>query len=85
MINKQLSRMLTRSQDFLVLEKITQSLSGTTISGDWLNGIRYFQNLSENANPENSFIIYGGFESKKRSEWNIVSWKDAVSTIKKCL
>jgi predicted AAA+ superfamily ATPase len=59
--------------------------SGTTISGDWLKGIKYFQNLSDTINPENSFIVYGGFETQKRSECTIVSWKDAVATIKKCL
>lgn len=59
--------------------------SGTTISGDWLKGIKYFQNLSDTINPENSFIVYGGFETQKRSECTIVSWKDAIDTIKRYL
>ena len=59
--------------------------SGTTISGDWLKGIRFFQKLSGNANPENSFLIYGGLENQIRSDCIIVSWKDAVAYIKKCI
>ena len=57
--------------------------SGTTISGDWIKGIRYFQSLTENARPENSFIVYGGSENQKRSECNIVGWKDAIPEMKK--
>lgn len=59
--------------------------SGTTISGDWLKGIRFFQKLSGNANPENSFLIYGGLENQIRSDCNVVSWKDVVANIKKCI
>lgn len=59
--------------------------SGSTISPDWFKGIRYFQNLSKNAKPENSFIVYGGSENQKRSECNIVGWKSAISTIKEHL
>lgn len=56
--------------------------SGSTISPDWFKGIRYFQNLSKNTKPENSFIVYGGSVNQKRSECNIVGWKDAISAIK---
>jgi predicted AAA+ superfamily ATPase len=56
---------------------------GTTISGDWLKGIRFFQNLSNEVNPENSFIVYGGLENQNRSDCNIVSWRNAVGYIKK--
>jgi len=57
--------------------------SGTTISSDWIKGIRYFQSLTENARPENSFIVYGGSENQKRSECNIVGWKDTIPKMKK--
>ena len=56
--------------------------SGMTISCDWLKGIRYFQKLTGNVKPENSFIIYGGYENQKRSDCNIVSWKNSVSSLK---
>jgi uncharacterized protein len=59
--------------------------SGTTISSDWLKGIRFFQNLTKNARPENSFIVYGGEENQKRTECNIVGWKDAIPVIKDCI
>jgi hypothetical protein len=59
--------------------------SGTTFTGDWLKGIRFFQKLSGNANPENSFIIYGGLENQVRPDCIVVSWKDAVAYIKKCI
>ena len=59
--------------------------SGTTITGDWMKGIRFFQKLSGNANPENSFLIYGGLENQIRSDCNVVSWKDAVAYIKKSI
>jgi predicted AAA+ superfamily ATPase len=59
--------------------------SGTTISGDWLKGIRFFQKLTGSVNPENSFLIYGGMENQVRSECMVVSWKDAVSYIKKSI
>ena len=57
--------------------------SGTTISGDWLKGIRFFQKLTGNVNPENSFLIYGGLENQIQPDCNVVSWKDAVEYIKK--
>jgi len=56
--------------------------SGTTITDDWLKGIRFFQKLSGNANPENSFLIYGGPENQIRPDCNVVSWKDAVANIR---
>jgi predicted AAA+ superfamily ATPase len=59
--------------------------SGTTITGDWLKGIKYFQKLSGNVIPENSFLIYGGLENQIRSDCNVISWKDAVEYIKKCI
>jgi len=59
--------------------------SGTTITGDWLKGIRFFQKLSGNTNPENSFLIYGGLENQIRTDCIVVGWQDAVEYIKKCI
>jgi len=56
--------------------------SGTTISDEWYKTIRYFQNLTEKAIPESSYIIYGGTGNQNRSDCNIVSWRDSISAIK---
>jgi uncharacterized protein len=57
--------------------------SGSTFTGDWLKGIRFFQKLAGNINPEDSFLIYGGMENQVRPECNVVSWKDAIVHIMK--
>jgi predicted AAA+ superfamily ATPase len=59
--------------------------SGSTVTGEWLKGIRFFQKLSGTVKPENSFLIYGGEENQIRTECNVVSWKDAVRNIMKCI
>jgi predicted AAA+ superfamily ATPase len=59
--------------------------SGTTISDEWFKTIRYFQNLTEKAIPESSFVIYGGTGNQSRSDCNIVSWKDSISALKECI
>jgi uncharacterized protein len=59
--------------------------SGTTISGSWLKGISFFQNLTNMVKPDKSFIVYGGIENQNRMECNILSWKDSVNYIKKYL
>ena len=57
--------------------------SGTTFTDSWLKGIRFFQKLAGNINPEDSFLIYGGIENQVRPDCNVVSWKDAVKYISK--
>jgi predicted AAA+ superfamily ATPase len=57
--------------------------SGATITGEWLKGLRFFQKLSGNANPENSFLIYGGPENQIRPDCIVVGWKDAIEYIRK--
>jgi predicted AAA+ superfamily ATPase len=59
--------------------------SGQTISDDWLKGIRFIQKLTEKVVPEKSFLVYGGTESQRRTECQIVGWKNAVKLLKQNL
>ena len=48
--------------------------SGRTINMHFFDGLRYFQTLS-GALPSESFLVYGGEETQKRSLANVLSWK----------
>ncbi len=48
--------------------------SSRTIHTRFFDTLKYFQNLS-GALPENSYLIYGGDETQKRSQATVLSWK----------
>ena len=47
--------------------------SARTIGTHFFDGLRYFQSLS-GASSENSFLIYGGDETQKRSLAQVIGW-----------
>lgn len=49
--------------------------SGKTIAQDFFNGLSFWNHLSSSS-PEDSFLVYGGDQSSKRSKGNIISWKE---------
>lgn len=49
--------------------------SGKTITPDYFDGLTYWNGLSK-GDPDNSFVIYGGNETQKRSFGNVVSWSN---------
>lgn len=49
--------------------------SGKTVSPDYFKGLNYWNKLSE-ASPDKSFLIYGGNSNQKRSNAQVLSWKD---------
>lgn len=49
--------------------------SGRTINEDFFKGLNYYNKLSK-GKTHNSFLIYGGDQSQKRSYTNILSWKE---------
>ncbi len=59
--------------------------SGMTISDDWLKGMRFIQKLSDKIVPDKSFLVYGGAETQRRTECQIVSWRNAVPQIRNIL
>ena len=52
--------------------------SGKTITDNFFNGLRYWKKLLGNKNT-NSYLIYGGEETQKRTPAKILSWKDVPS------
>ncbi len=46
-----------------------------TPSMSYFKGLAYWNKLAD-ADPKNSFVVYGGDENQQRSKGNIVSWKD---------
>ena len=49
--------------------------SSRTIHSRFFNSLQYFQSLS-GAMPQNSFLVYGGDEVQKRSQANVLGWKN---------
>lgn len=54
--------------------------SGRTVSTDFFADLSYWSKLS-GIPQENTFLIYGGDESQKRSYGRVLSWKDFPKTI----
>ncbi len=55
--------------------------SGRTPSIDYFKYIKYFNNLS-GVSSSDAYVIYGGNASQKRSQGNLLSWKDMSSFLK---
>ena len=55
--------------------------SSKTISSDFFAHLGYWQKIS-NTNPQDSYLIYGGKTSQKRSEATVLAW-DAVTDVLK--
>jgi hypothetical protein len=49
--------------------------AGKTISGDYFLNLDYWNKLSSNS-ILNSYLIYGGEQNQKRSNGNVVSWRN---------
>ncbi|MFH1643709.1 MAG: ATP-binding protein [bacterium] len=54
--------------------------SGQTIASDYFSNIIQWNEIS-NTNSDNNFVIYGGELNQKRSNGNIISWKNAGTII----
>jgi len=52
--------------------------SGKTLTKDQLKNLIYWNKLSK-GNPKNSYIVYGGDLTQKRSCGNLISWKNINS------
>jgi predicted AAA+ superfamily ATPase len=53
--------------------------SSKTISSDFFAHLEYWQKIS-NTNPQDSYLIYGGKTSQKRSQATVLAW-DAVTNV----
>lgn len=53
--------------------------SGKTIQPSFFNGLNYFKELA--GNVANSYVVYGGDESQKRSYPEVISWSDTQNLI----
>ncbi len=56
--------------------------SSETIDMSFFKGLEYWNNLAQ-ANPKDSYIIYGGKENQHRSKGNIVSWSCIPNFVEK--
>lgn len=56
--------------------------SGETISSDYFDGLKQWNELSK-SNPENCYVIYGGDLSQVRTAGNLLSWSSVGSFVKK--
>jgi predicted AAA+ superfamily ATPase len=52
--------------------------SGKTIADDFFDGLICWQKLS-GARPQDSYLIYGGDEDQRRSQANVLSWRNVAS------
>jgi len=52
--------------------------AGKTIVSDYFDGLNYWTKLSA-VKKQNTYVVYGGDETQKRSTANIVSWKNIPS------
>lgn len=55
--------------------------SSLTITSDFFEGLRYWQDLTKNIYPK-GYIVYGGSRDYERSEGRIVSWKNIETIFK---
>lgn len=53
--------------------------SSKTISSDFFEHLEYWQKIS-NTGPQDSYLIYGGKQSQKRSQANVLAW-DAIDKL----
>jgi predicted AAA+ superfamily ATPase len=56
--------------------------AGKTINASFFDGLTYWNNLSA-ADPQKSFLIYGGTEKQKRKGVNILGWQDLQDVFEK--
>ena len=52
--------------------------AGKTIANDYFDGLKYWTKLSS-GKKRNTYVVYGGDETQKRSIGNIVSWRNISS------
>ena len=55
--------------------------SGKTFNPTYFKGLRNFQQISGTL-PSNSYVVYGGEETQKRSIALVVGWKDLATIVK---
>lgn len=55
--------------------------SSLTITSDFFDGLRYWQDITKNIYPK-GYIVYGGSRDYERSEGRIVSWKNMEEIFK---
>lgn len=56
--------------------------SGETIVADFFNALNKWNDIAD-ANPADSFVIYGGKESQKRNIGTVIGWQEAGDIITK--
>ena len=54
--------------------------SGQTITSDFFNGLKYWQELTGLATQQSS-LIYGGLQTQKRTQAAVYSWRDFVQQL----
>lgn len=59
-----------------------ETKAGMTINADFFEGLTYWNELAH-ANPENSFIVYGGTDVQMRSQANVVGWPHTATIFDK--
>jgi len=60
--------------------KAIEIKSGTTVQSDFFKNLKYYEKLSR-IGAENAYLIYAGNNDSKRSDGNIISWKNAETII----
>lgn len=58
-----------------LLMSMTLKLFNNSINESFFNGLKYLSKISS-TKPENSFLIYGGNENQKRTDFEIISWEN---------
>ena len=66
--------------DFGVKKYGIEIKSSETISQKYFDGLKYWSELSKTSKA-NMYLIYGGRESHKRNDMNVVSWEKIYDTI----
>lgn len=56
--------------------------SGRTISGDYVKGLRAWQEIAE-SRTDNGYVIYGGDKTQKRSQETILRWQDVGTLVER--
>jgi len=54
--------------------------SARTLTGEMFDGVRAWQSMSGDA-AEDSFVVYGGEETQRRSAGRVVGWRDAAANM----